>query len=74
MIKKIGYFKNIVQKARIEENSYIEAFTAMVHMDEAANSKQLEKFDLENIQIELYSRTDEIFSIRFDVNIANIDY
>lgn len=66
---KLNYFKDIVQVARSEENAYIEAFTAMIQLEEAFNSKYLKKFDLECVKIEMYSRADQIFHIQFDVNI-----
>lgn len=69
--KKLEYFKYVVQRARNDENSYITAFTAMIHLEEAANSKFLQSFDLENIQLNLYSMEDQIFRIHLEVNIVN---
>lgn len=71
---KLEYFKSIIQKARTQENSYIEAFTAMIQMEEVANSMSLRTFVIENVQLDLHSREDQIFRIRFDVNIVNTKY
>lgn len=69
--KKLDYLKSVVQEARIKENSYIEAFTAMVQLEEAAHSKFLKTFDIENVRLELYSRENQIFQIRTDVSRVN---
>lgn len=71
---KFDYFKSIVKEARNQENCYIAAFTAMIQMEEAANSKLLTAFDLENVQMNLHSLEDQIFQIRFDVNIVDTKY
>lgn len=43
--------------ARISSNVYIEKFSTLIHMEEAANSKHLATFDLKNVQISIHSRT-----------------
>lgn len=69
--KKLDYLKSVVREARIKENSYIEAFTAMVQLEEAAHSKFLKKFDIENVRLHLYARENQIFQIQINVNIVN---
>lgn len=38
---KLNYLKTIVQEARVYEGSYVEAFTAMIQLEEAASSKSV---------------------------------
>lgn len=71
--KKLDYLKTVVQEARNNENSYIEAFTAMVQLEEAAHSKFLKTFDIENVPLELHSRENQIFQIRSHVNIIKTE-
>lgn len=60
---KFKYFNEILQKARTEENHYVAAFTAMIQMDEAANSKHVEKLDFKNVPLFLCSRIEQKFYI-----------
>lgn len=62
--------KNLVQDARVEENAYVAAFLAMIQLEEAASSKHLQMFDLEAVKLDLHSRKDEIFKLKFDVSIT----
>lgn len=71
-VEKFQYFEDIAQKARTEENAYFQAFTAMIQMEEAANSKRLIQFDLEYVKLDMYSRADQVFRIQYDVSIAGI--
>lgn len=63
---KLDYYESFVQKARVDENSYMEAFTGMIQFEEAANSRFLESFDLENVRVDLHSHQDQIFRIRVE--------
>lgn len=69
--EKLNYLKSVVQEARTKEISYIDAFTAMIQLEEAANSKFMKKFDIEDVRLDLCSRENQIFRIRFDVNFIN---
>lgn len=68
--EKLDYLKSVVQEARTKESSYIDAFTAMIQLEEAANSKFMKKFDIEDVRPDLCSRENQIFRIRFDVNFV----
>lgn len=67
---KMEKFKANTQEARTNEKAYITSFTAMIAMDEAASSKRLLSYDLENVQLHLFSRSDQVFQIEFDVSIV----
>lgn len=71
---KLDYLKSIVQEARSQENPYIEAFTAMIQMEEATHCNFLRSFDIKNVQLDLNSRENQIFQIRFDVTIVDTKY
>lgn len=68
-VAQLDKFMAFAKEARYDENSYIEAFIAMIQMEEAANSKRLRYYDLENVKLNLYSRVDQVFQIKFDVSI-----
>lgn len=68
-VAQLDKFMAFAKEARYDENSYIEAFTAMIQMEEATNSKRLRIYDLENVKLNLYSRVDQVFQIKFDVSI-----
>lgn len=70
--EKLDYLKSVVKEARLKEKNYIESFTAMVQLEEAAHSKFLKTFDIENVPIDLHSRERQIFQIQFEVKIGNI--
>lgn len=67
-IAKLNHFKAIAEEARTDENAYFASFVAMIQMEEMENSKRLTIYDLENVQLELHSRADQIFQIQFNVN------
>lgn len=62
-----GIYKEIKQKIRSDEASYISLMTAMIHMEEAANSKGVKKYDLHNIRFTLHSFIDRLFKVKYDV-------
>lgn len=56
----ISKLDSIIEKfanARISPSAYIQKFTALIHMEEAANTKHLETFKLKNVQIASHSNT-----------------
>lgn len=67
-IAKLNHFKAIAEEAHTDENAYFASFVAMIQMEEMENSKRLTIYDLENVQLELHSRADQIFQIQFNVN------
>lgn len=67
---KLDDLKRTVQEARDSENAYVEAFTAMIQLEEAAASKHLQMFDLESVKLELHSRKDQVFRLKFDVSFT----
>lgn len=69
--ENLEYYKSVVQRIRLEECAYIEAFTAMIQLEETANSKRLAQYDLYNVKLDMYSDTDQIFQIQYDVSIAD---
>lgn len=62
-ISDLQYYKNLNDNAHINEAAYIDAFTAMLQFDEAATSKRIAKFDLQNVQLVLHSMDERIFKI-----------
>lgn len=67
---KFDDLMNKVQEARVNENAYVAAFSAMIQLEEAETSKHLQMFDLEAVKLDLHSRKDQIFKLKFDVSIA----
>lgn len=63
-------FKTLIDRLRSDEDSYISAFTTLLHMDEAANSTSIRQFDLQNIQMKTHSSVDNIFKIVYDVSTS----
>lgn len=61
-------FEALGQKCRQDEISYNAAFTAMIQMEEAANSRGLRDYNLENVEIILHSHADHAFKIRYNVS------
>lgn len=53
---------------RSQSMLYIHAFTNMLHFEELSESKRVEKFNLENVELNLHSFEDRIFKIECQVN------
>lgn len=64
-------FRSLIQKMRDDEESYTDAFSALIYMEEAANSTSVTKFNLEKVHIEIISRIDHKIKIKYDVSIQN---
>lgn len=62
-------YKSMVEKSRADENCYIGAFRAMVQLEQAANSKFLEKFHMKNVKLDLHTLDDQIFQIKVNVSV-----
>lgn len=57
--------EQMTEKAGTDESSYIALNTALIHLEEAANSRKVQMYDLKKIQLKLLSRIDEIFEIEY---------
>lgn len=64
-------FKKIMEKMRSDEKSYVTAFTALIHMEEAAESKRIEILGVTNVKFTLDSQLELIFSTPIHVSITN---
>lgn len=71
-VAKLEYYKSLATTAQTSEDSYIALTKAMIQLEEAANSKQLAPFDMNDIKLKLRSDKDEIFEIEFNVSIVDI--
>lgn len=60
--------KKTVGDVRMHQDSYILAFTAMIHLEEASESKCISKFDIEDIRLYLNSSTDQSFKVGYNVS------
>lgn len=58
---------SIQDQVRMDQASYISAFTAMIHLEEASESKRISKFNIENVRLTLQSSKDQIYKIGYDV-------
>lgn len=69
----IGIMKleKIVEKMHLDEESYITAWTAFIHMEEAAESTRIKTLGLTKVKFTLDSRLQSIFSTPFHVIIAD---
>lgn len=64
--------KDLISGIRIYENTYIQLFSAMIHLEEASNSGYVQKFDLIKVQMLLHSREDSVFTVQCDIrNMPN---
>lgn len=64
-------FEKIVEKMRLDEESYITACTALIHMEEAAESKRINILGVAKVKFTLDSRLQSIFSTPFHVIITD---
>lgn len=71
-VAKLEYYKSLATTAQTSEDSYIALTKAMIQLEEAANSKQLASFDMNDIKLKLRSDKDKIFEIEFNVSIVDI--
>lgn len=65
---KITAIARNFHNAQTDSMAYIEKFTALIHMEEAANSKHLATFDLKNVQISLHSRPQQTYKVAHSNN------
>lgn len=67
-------FEEVIGKMRLDEESYIAAFTALIHMEEAAESKRIKILRLSKAKFTLHSQLESIFSTPFHVIITDHIY
>lgn len=64
-------FEVIVENGRVDEKSYLRAFTALIHMEEACDTKRVQIMELKNVVFLLESKSEQIFSTLFNVSMIN---
>lgn len=60
--------KNLMAQSRACSDFYFSAFTAMIHLEEASESKRISKFNFKNVRLELESNADQTFKIKYVVS------
>lgn len=66
---KIRYFDTLVKQSRSDQQSYTSAFTALIHMEEAANSTTARSFNLYSIKMKIKNAVGNLFKIDRNVRI-----
>lgn len=66
-ISKFNDLKKMIPESQSTESTYFEILSAMVFLEEAAHSRRVQKFDLENVRLQLHSRQRKMFAIEYDV-------
>lgn len=64
----LNRIKDLSNEATTNEASYIELYTALIQMEEAATRKQIAAYDLDNVKPALVNRLDKTFRIIIDVS------
>lgn len=72
VVKIFDHYKGLIQKARSNEADYILAFTTLINMEEAADSKRVQILNLKNVQMLLQSQPDKIFKVEYSVRIFKL--
>lgn len=70
----LSCFEEKIRETRTNQKAYIDAFTALIHMEEAANSTHLTAYDFKYVEIELHSRISKLFKVNhanYGGNIQN---
>lgn len=60
-------YKEQMNSSRSKSMLYIQALTSLLHLEELANSKRVQEFNLENVQLKLHSSVDRVFKINYEV-------
>lgn len=60
--------KNVMAQSRISRDCYFSGFTALIHLEEASESKRISKFNFKNVRLELESSADQTFKINYVVS------
>lgn len=69
LCRNVSCYEDLVEKSRCDKSAYFSAFTAMILMEEAANSSQIWKLDLENVQLILHSTANHIYKVEHNVRV-----
>lgn len=69
---KFEMLESLIPESRSNEANYIKLLSAMVHLEDAANSGRVRRFNLRNIQLIYESQNDNIFAIELDVSKTTI--
>lgn len=64
----LSKISKLLDLARSNEEAYIGAYTLLIEMEEAANSKQITAYDIPNARLKLISRAEQTFRISLDVS------
>lgn len=68
-VSGLEYYKDLVYHARVDKEMYFAAFTALLHMEEMAETKHIATYDLESVKLKIHSAIDQTFKIEFNVSI-----
>lgn len=68
-ISKFNALENLVPQFRSNNETYFELLSAMIHLEEAANSKHMQKFSLEQVQLVNLLEMRNTFAVALDVCI-----
>lgn len=60
---------NVLTQFRSDEATDLQLSTAMIHLEEAADSQSLRKFDLRSIEMAPYSQAINIMIITYEVSV-----
>lgn len=71
LCRNMDKFVDLVKKSRYDKNSYCEALTSMLYMEEAANSSHVWKMDLQCVKLILNSTTNRIYKVQHNVRLSN---
>lgn len=64
----LDYFQTLINNARQDNNAYKTAFSALVHMEEAASSKHMQHFDMKSVLLTMHSNNEKICKVEYDVS------
>lgn len=60
-------YKEQMNSSRSKSMLYIQALTSLLHLEELANSKRVQEFNLDNVKLKLHSSVDCVFKINYEV-------
>lgn len=62
-------FIELIQRSRYDKESYTEAMTTLIHLEETANCPNIWKFDQKNVELILNSSVNRTFKFKYDVRV-----
>lgn len=60
---------SVLTQFRSDEATYLKLSTAMIHLEDAADSQSLRKFDLKSVEMVPYSQAINIMNIKYEVSL-----